>query len=120
MGAGFGILRWFCGLRDEIIRGRVQGRTYFQYDFTPQQYDSLIKLTAALCTIFPNMKCDYPRDGEGKLITSKLPDGELGKYQGLLGHFHVQRDKQDPGPAFDWERVVGGARGLMRGGDAGN
>ena len=99
--------------RDEIIKGLVQGRTYFQYDLTPQQYDSLIKLTAALCTIFPNMKCDYPRDGDGKLITSKLPDEVLGNYQGLLGHFHVQKDKQDPGPAFDWDRIISGAQRLM-------
>jgi N-acetylmuramoyl-L-alanine amidase len=99
--------------REELVWGQVQGRRYAMYDLTPQQYDSLIKLTAALCTVFPKMTCDYPRDGEGKLITRKLPDEALEDYQGLLAHYHVQRDKQDPGPAFQWEKVVDGARALM-------
>ena len=100
--------------REELVWGTVQGRRYAMYDLTPQQYDSLIKLTAALCTVFPKMNCDYPRDAEGKLILQKLDEDRLENYQGLLGHFHVQRDKQDPGPAFDWDRVVDGARALMK------
>ena len=101
-------------IREEIITGVVQGKTYHQYDLTPQQYDSLIKLTATLCTIFPNMKCDYPKDANGNLIPHKLPDDQLANYQGLLGHYHVQLDKQDPGPAFQWDKVTNGARALMK------
>jgi N-acetyl-anhydromuramyl-L-alanine amidase AmpD len=100
--------------RNEVIAGQVQGRTYHMYDLTPQQYDSLIKLTATLCTIFPEMKCDYPRDNDGKLITRTLPDEMLANYKGLIGHYHIQKEKQDPGPAFDWDRVINGARRLMR------
>jgi N-acetyl-anhydromuramyl-L-alanine amidase AmpD len=99
--------------REELVWGEVQGRRYAMYDLTPQQYDSLIRLTAALCTVFPKMKCDYPRDEEGKLITRKLADDVLEEYQGLMAHYHVQRDKQDPGPAFQWDKVVDGARALM-------
>src|SRR5262249_15993337 len=44
--------------RDEPIVGTVQGKEMRQYDLTPQQYDSLIKLTATLCTIFPKIRCD--------------------------------------------------------------
>jgi N-acetyl-anhydromuramyl-L-alanine amidase AmpD len=100
--------------RDELIWGTIHGRRYAQYDLTPQQYDSLIKLTATLCTIFPNLKCDYPRDESGNLLLTNLPDDQLATYQGLLGHFHVQRNKQDPGPAFQWDRVITGARALMQ------
>jgi N-acetyl-anhydromuramyl-L-alanine amidase AmpD len=28
----------------------------------------------------------------------------------LLGHWHVQKNKVDPGPAFDWDRVIEGAK----------
>ena len=87
-----------------------------QYDFTPQQYAALIKLTATLCKVFPNIKCDYPRDASGKLIAQKLPDEQLEKYEGVLGHFHVQTNKNDPGPAFQWDTVIGGARKLLHGG----
>ncbi len=99
--------------RDEPIVGTIQGRELRQYDLTPQQYESLIKLTAALCTIFPKIHCDYPRDASGQLIPHKLPAEELARYQGVLGHYHVQTNKVDPGPAFQWDTVVGGAKTLM-------
>jgi len=99
--------------RPELIVGEVQGQELAQYDFTPQQYDSLIKLTATLCRIFPNIKCDYPKDADGKLIPKKLEDDAWREYQGILGHYHVQLNKTDPGPAFDWDKVTGGTRELL-------
>jgi hypothetical protein len=99
--------------RDEPVVGTIQGKELRQYDLTPQQYDSLIKLTATLCTVFPRIKCDYPRDASGQLIPHKLADDELARYQGILGHYHVQTNKVDPGPAFQWDSVVNGARELM-------
>jgi N-acetylmuramoyl-L-alanine amidase len=99
--------------RPDLVRGVVQGSELVQYDFTPEQYAALIKLTAALCKVFPKITCDYPRDGEGRLVRAKLPDAELQAYHGVLGHFHVQTNKIDPGPAFDWDRVIGGARQLL-------
>ena len=50
---------------------------------------------------------------DGKLIPLKLPDDELNNYQGVLGHYHIQTNKVDPGPAFDWERVIGGANKIL-------
>ena len=99
--------------RSELVRGVVQGTELLQYDLTPQQYAALTKLTAALCKVFPKITCDYPRDPEGKLVTKKLPDETLKAYGGVLGHYHVQTNKTDPGPAFDWDRVIGGARRLL-------
>ena len=101
-------------IRDLPVIGSVQGMMMRQYDLTPQQYDSLIKLTATLCRVFPLIRCDYPRDAAGKLITQKLPDEQLAAYQGLLGHYHIQSDKTDPGPALQWDRIVDGARDLLK------
>ncbi|MDW8310443.1 MAG: peptidoglycan recognition family protein [Verrucomicrobiales bacterium] len=100
--------------RNEPVRGVVQGRELWQYDYTPEQYRALAHLIAALCKTFPKIKCDYPRDAEGKLIPHKLDDATLQSYQGLIGHFHIQTNKTDPGPAFDWDWVVTEARRLMR------
>jgi N-acetylmuramoyl-L-alanine amidase len=107
--------RGFVGrpARPDLVSGKIQGQHLFQYDFTPEQYRALIHLTAALCKVFPKMHCDYPRDDSGKLIPNKLPDEELNRYQGVLGHFHVQTNKTDPGPAFQWDRVIEGARKLL-------
>ena len=99
--------------RDEPVVGTIQGQELRQYDLTPQQYDSLVKLTATLCTVFPKIKCDYPRDDAGKPVSKKLPDDQLNRYQGVLGHYHVQTNKTDPGPAFQWDTVIGGAKKLM-------
>lgn len=99
--------------RNEPVVGKIQDKMLRQYDLTPQQYDSLIKLTATLCTVFPKLNCDAPRDSSGKVIDHQLTDEQWANYQGLLGHYHVQLDKTDPGPAFDWEKVIKGARKLM-------
>lgn len=99
---------------DRPIFGVIQGETLAQYDLTPQQYDSLIKLTACLCTVLPNIRCDAPRDAQGRLVNDKLSDADLVGFTGVLGHYHIQENKTDPGPAFDFDRVITGARRLMR------
>ena len=99
--------------RREPVRGGTQGRELCQYDFTPPQYRALAKLTAALCAVFPRVTCDYPRDAAGRLITRKLPAARLQDYHGVLGHYHIQSDKVDPGPALQWDYVIGQARRIM-------
>lgn len=102
--------------RNELVTGTVQGIELVQYDFTPEQYKALIRLTATLCRVFPRLRCDYPRGSDGLLIRTKLPDGELERFRGLLGHFHVQTNKVDPGPAFQWDLVVEEARRILKSG----
>lgn len=100
-------------IRPEPVVGPIQGRDYKQYDLTPEQYDSLIKLTATLCTIFPKIKCEAPRDPDGKVTDHALPNEVYNSYQGVMGHYHVQTNKNDPGPAFQWDKVINGAKTLM-------
>ena len=70
-------------------------------------------MTATICAIFPKINCDYPREENGKLMTHKIPLIKLKDYEGVLGHYHVQTDKVDPGPALQWDYVIGEARRLM-------
>jgi N-acetyl-anhydromuramyl-L-alanine amidase AmpD len=100
--------------RPQAVLGTIQGTELSQYDFTPEQYRALNHLTAALCRVFPRIKCDYPREASGLLARQKLADDELKGYTGLLGHYHIQTNKVDPGPAFQWDRLVNGARHLLR------
>jgi len=99
--------------RNAPVRGTIQGQDLVQYDYTPEQYAALTQLTATLCKVFPKLKCRYPVDADGKLIPYKLPDAALKNYQGVIGHYHIQTNKVDPGPALDWERVIGGARKIL-------
>jgi N-acetylmuramoyl-L-alanine amidase len=99
--------------RNQPVRGTIQGDDLVQYDYTPEQYAALVKLTATVCKIFPKLKCRYPVDENGKLIPHKLPDAQLKSYEGVLGHYHVQTNKNDPGPAFNWDYVITSAQKLM-------
>ena len=99
--------------RGEVF-GEVQGEALRQYDFTVEQYRALARLTAALCTVLPGIRCDYPRDASGRLMTRKLPDADLAAYRGVLGHYHIQTNKVDPGPALQWDYVIGQARRWMK------
>jgi N-acetylmuramoyl-L-alanine amidase len=101
-------------VRRELVTGEIQGTQQSQYDFTPQQYKALVRLTASLCTIFPRITCDYPREADGKLMNHKLPPDQLQNYHGVLGHYHIQTDKVDPGPALQWDYLIGEARRLLK------
>lgn len=96
--------------RSELVTGMMQGQLQDQYDFTAEQYDALVKLTATLCQVFPEIAADAPRDATNRVQKHVLADGEWQRFRGILGHHHVQENKTDPGPAFDWERFLARVR----------
>lgn len=85
------------------VRGEVNGYVLEQIDFTPEQYESLARLTATLCRALPRLRADAPRDGSGFLTTNALDAEALERFRGVLGSYHVHPDATGPGPAFDWE-----------------
>jgi N-acetylmuramoyl-L-alanine amidase len=99
--------------RPEMVVGEIRGERQRQYDYTPEQYAALIKLTAGLCTVLPKIECDYPRDEQGKLVARTLSPTQWENYNGVLGHYHVQTNKSDPGVAFQWDYVIDNARKRM-------
>lgn len=90
----------------ELITGEIHGKTFWQYDFTDQQYEALAHLVAALRKALPKIELQVPRDAEGGVRSNALSAAEREAFSGLLGHYHITRNKTDPGPAFDWERVL--------------
>lgn len=100
--------------RPAPISGPIHGRTYTMYDYTQEQYRALGHLLAALARAFPDLRLDAPRGPDGAVATTTVDPSRLGPSAGagVVGHFHVGGHKQDPGPAFDWERVLTAARAL--------
>ncbi|MCC7397430.1 MAG: N-acetylmuramoyl-L-alanine amidase [Planctomycetes bacterium] len=98
--------------RPDIISGTVQGRTWYQLDFTPQQYAALTRLTAALSRLLPRIRLEAPRQPDGSIIDHALGEERLRAFDGVVGHFHVQANKQDPGPAMQWDHLLDGARAV--------
>jgi N-acetylmuramoyl-L-alanine amidase len=99
--------------RPDVVAGTIHGRTWYQLDFTPAQYAALARLCAGLAQVFPRLRLDVPRRADGTIVDTVLPPEQLHAFEGIVGHFHVQHDKQDPGPAFQWERVLRDARALV-------
>ena len=96
--------------RKGIFKEVINGREVMMYDYTEEQYQALIKLTAALHRIFPRMTLDCPRNPDGSIRWHVFEKEEQAAFSGFMGHLHESKGKVDPGPAFDWERVLAGAR----------
>lgn len=96
--------------RPDPVIGAIHGEQLQMYDLTPEQYVSLNRLTAALHVALPRIELDYPRDERGELVTTVLSKEAFEQFHGVLGHFHIQANKIDPGPAFNFERVLDGAK----------
>ncbi|MDZ4773265.1 MAG: N-acetylmuramoyl-L-alanine amidase [Planctomycetota bacterium] len=96
--------------RPRRLIGRIQGETLQQYDFTPEQYAALVKLSAALCREFPQIRPEAPRDENGFVLDRVMDHDSWRSFAGILGHYHVQEEKIDPGPAFDWEPFLEAVR----------
>lgn len=102
--------------RDGLFEGTIHGRHLVQYDFTEEQYRALTRLTAAVARALPRIRLDAPRDSKGEIRNDVLNEDEVAAHEGLVGHWHLTTNKIDPGPAFDWERVLREARELVEGG----
>jgi len=92
-------------VRPKLVRGTLQGKVLVQYDYTAEQYAALAKLTATLTRVFPKITADYPHSRDGRLIPQALSQARYDSFRGVLGHFHVQENKVDPGPAFQWKKL---------------
>ncbi|MEZ6183614.1 MAG: peptidoglycan recognition family protein [Planctomycetota bacterium] len=96
--------------RPDPVEGLIHGKPYAQYDFTEAQYETLAALVGALAELFPRMPLEVPRDPGGEILWRVLTPEELASFRGVIGHYHVSVHKQDPGPAFRWERLLELAR----------
>jgi len=92
--------------RPELFEGVINGSRLVQHDFTAEQYDSLARLIATLARELPRLRVQVPRDSDGVVRDGVLDELEYQTFSGILGHYHVQKNKTDPGPAFDWERLL--------------
>ena len=90
---------------------RINGKIVRMWDFTDEQYKSLINLCVGLNKLLPKIRLRVPYDKKKK----RTPLDRIRNYstfEGILGHAHVQKGategvscKYDPGSAFDWPRL---------------
>ncbi|MCH8157774.1 MAG: N-acetylmuramoyl-L-alanine amidase [Nitrospinae bacterium] len=90
---------------------RVNGKIVRMWDYTEEQYQSLIRLCIGLNRLLPKIRLQVPYDKKKK----RTPLDRIRNYStfaGVMGHAHVQRGdaegvscKFDPGSAFNWPRL---------------
>lgn len=91
--------------RGGLFEGRINGSDLVQYDFTEEQYRTLGRLLAVLVRELPALEPSLPRTPSGEIVPEVLSDEDWAAFRGVLAHWHVQRNKTDPGPAMDWDRL---------------
>ena len=76
-------------ITSDVIHGHKFSKVYAPTD---AQVKATLHLAYAYMKAFPNIKPEFPRDNDGKLITTIVP---MEKRNGLLHHYHVKRSKID-------------------------
>ena len=76
---------------------KINDYTYLAFDYTPAQYESLKKLGRALLRLLPNLPAEYPQTSPGVQSWDTLPTSASFGFSGYIGHYHLTRQKWDPG-----------------------
>ena len=96
--------KWYTGKNArEVVTCRVHGYLFKAYAFTDGQYKAMIAISRAMNEIL-NMPLVSPQtDGAPVLGLISQPR----RFAGFLGHYHIERQKWDPGP-WDFQRMFRG------------
>ncbi len=91
---------------------KINSYTYLAFDYTPAQYDSLRKLGRALLRLLPNLPADYPQTSPGVQAWDTLPTSASFGFSGYIGHYHLTKQKWDPG-FFEFDKFCSSIRGSL-------
>ena len=97
-----------------IEQMEIQGHPWMSYGYTDEQYEALIALLSTLKEQYPKIDLAVPVTSDGEVVPHFIPDvdgGNRAEKVGIYGHWHVNPEKADPGPAFDWRRLISGLTG---------
>ncbi len=85
----------------------LNGQTLTSPGYTPKQYEATIALLKLFVKLLDLPKM-YPMKPDGKVLDLHLEGDDAKKLKGIIAHWHVSFERWDPGPGFDWERVLAG------------
>ncbi len=88
---------------------KINGYTYRSAGYTEPQYLSLVAIILGLHKVLPQIRLFPPLNQAGEVIDRKILNHR--SFTGWFGHMHVSAGKWDPGPGFDWQRVMIGIHG---------
>ncbi len=93
--------------QERPMERKIQTGRLKTWGYSPIQYESLILMTKLFVREL-NLAKSYPMGPDGQVISELLVDDDIKKLKGFVAHWHLCDSRWDPGPAFDWERVLAG------------
>jgi hypothetical protein len=94
-------------------REKFSGDALTQSDLTPQQSRRWSSSPPRSAPSSPRSRVTTRATLRERWSAASCPTPNSGAYQGVLGTFHIQTNKVDPGPALQWDRVINRARQLL-------
>ena len=88
---------------------RIQHGLIQAHGYTDAQYASLVALLRVLTRVLA-VRPEPPMDRQQNVFRHAL-EGHLGKWLetgGIVAHWHTSSSRWDPGPGFDWQRMIRG------------
>jgi len=79
--------------------GDVYRHSRYYEPYSEAQINSLVNLVNHLFKQFPTIPRDTPESKKTNVKRFK-------RYRGIIGHFHVRKDKSDVHPGFPWKTLV--------------
>lgn len=86
-------------------RGRINGAEHHTFGYTEAQYASLSALVTALRANLPGIEMAAPVTEDGEVLTTVM-EGSCASFAGIVAHWHCAEERWDPGPGFDWNRLL--------------
>lgn len=78
----------------------IHGQQFRAFGPTPAATESALLVTSALLDAYPSIPATLPANHEGALIGRVADDP---RRYGVVGHYHWEAQRWDPGPGFDWQ-----------------
>jgi N-acetylmuramoyl-L-alanine amidase len=100
------------GVNRPVKPCKINGHTIKSYDFTPEQYDAMARLSRALLRLLPNLPAEYPQSSPGQQAWGTIKYEDIRSFSGYLGHYHLTNQKWDPGP-WDFKEFCRKIRGAF-------
>ena len=104
--------------RDRLRRGDPGGKVFQQrindgvhksLGYTDAQYESLAAVLEGIFQLFgEGIRREAPIGEDGRVVARCLTNPK--DFSGIVAHWHLKASKWDPGPGFDWERMLVGVR----------
>ncbi len=90
----------------------INGHRILAWGYPPKQLDGFARLARALQKLLPNLPLEFPQTSPGVQAQVTLPEPTTLGFAGYIGHYHLIREKWDPGP-FDFKKFIKSLRGAF-------